>query len=698
MPQYLFIPVNTSKVETTSFKTNYIYNLKNKNLFKEKYLKNDSNQNLEITQFMSHVKGIHDECFAPSKHHKLAKHSKPWFTFELKKLLDKKNIVYRKFKKNNFYKDEYEKIKKYVSEKIKSSKNCYFKKLLLNSQSDSKNTWNILQKILGKNVTKTKPIEIESNEKVITGDLNISNAFNNFFSNISGGTQTYHVTYTYHPEPSISLKEFQYLTSQTISKIIINLKNSSNHPFIDFMPINIFKETHYIFLSELTDILNNCLENSVFPDMLKESLITPIFKSGVRKKLTNYRPISILSIISKILEKYIFNQINIFLNHSNILYSRQYGFTTKKNTTQALSDLLFTVNKLQKNKNNHVVAIFLDFKKAFDLVSHSHLIYKLYKMGIRGNVLKMLHNYLSNRKSRVKIGNVTSQIETVTSGVPQGSLLGPMLFNLFINDMHQCFLEDFVHFADDTVILFPCELQNLDSDLYNIFNTLQKWLHENFLELNYDKTKIMIFNKKLETQQFFRFNKHDIYFTETYKYLGFHIDNNLKYKSHTDALSKKLNKFIPIFYHINNKLTIHTKVLLFNAFILSNVIYGIEFYSLSPKKHFKHIISKINKLSKIFFKVPFDHNDLVSLFTKRKALFCYKEINFYTNNYFQNIKQFKHIGDINTRNNEKFILHNNIPTHLYDILKIYNSIPNSDTSKSFSSFKHSLGKLLHLKY
>ena len=235
-----------------------------------------------------------------------------------------------------------------------------------------------------------------------------------------------------------------------LEKIILGLKDVGAG--IDGINSKIFKLTYKPILPKLSYFFNLCLTSGIFPKLLKIAVVKPIYKSGDCDSLSNYRPISILPVISKILEKIIYLQISNFINEENIISRSQFGFRKKHSTYMPIMLIQEYITKALEN-NNIVVGIYLDLSKAFDTVDHEILCRKLNAIGLRGIILKMLKSYLMERTQVVKIKGVYSSPKTIGIGVPQGSILGPLFFILYINDIINLNIEgQFLLYADDTAI------------------------------------------------------------------------------------------------------------------------------------------------------------------------------------------------------------------------------------------------------
>ena len=240
------------------------------------------------------------------------------------------------------------------------------------------------------------------------------------------------------------------------------------------------------------------LKEGVFPSLNKEADVCPIHKKNEKTKCENYRPISLLSNISKIFERVIYDRLDNFLTSSEIIYKFQFGFHKQYSTNHALLSIVEVIRNAL-DKKMFTCGVFIDLEKAFDTVNHQILLSKLYHYGIRGVANKWFSSYLSNRFQKVSLNGVSSSQLPVTCGVPQGSILGPLLFLIYINDMH--FAMQFsttYHFADDTNLLYSCtSLKVLRKRLNNDLALLYDWLCANRLSLKTDRVTLKLHLSKL---------------------------------------------------------------------------------------------------------------------------------------------------------------------------------------------------------
>ena len=305
-----------------------------------------------------------------------------------------------------------------------------------------------------------------------------------------------------------------------------------------------------VICKPLAHICNISFRTGVFPSRMKIAKVIPMFKSGIKTEVTNYRPISLLPQFSKILEKLFLTRINSFLCANNILSSSQYGFRTKLSTSLAVMELIEEITNATDNKK-HAIGVFIDLKKAFDTVDHGILIKKLEHYGVRGAASDWLKSYLSNRKQFVNIDGCSSELLDVICGVPQGSILGPTLFIIYINDIcNVSNLVTFILFADDTNVF--CAGDNkleLECMLNRELAKLCKWFAVNKLSLNLSKTSYMLFRNRPPDVDFNVFIEHErINRVHVTKFLGIYIDDKLNWKYHINTVRSKLSKVAAIIY------------------------------------------------------------------------------------------------------------------------------------------------------
>lgn len=301
----------------------------------------------------------------------------------------------------------------------------------------------------------------------------------------------------------------------------------------------------------LATLFNNCLRYEYIPRDWKLAKVVPVFKKGDRGNPENYRPISLLPTISKLYEKFLSYQMNNYLESNNVLSNRQHGFRRNRSTETAVLSLTEKITS-SLERQNYTTAFFLDLSKAFDTVDHDILLRKLLHYGIVGKSYKILKDYLSYRRFFVCINDQTSSMKNINVGVPQGSVLGPLLFIIYMNDFHNSLgATECLKYADDTVVFCSgTHLNECKLTLSNELVTASRWFSTNMLKLNNAKSEFIIFgtNNKLRalSPDDKQINTQSTTFTArtNVNYLGVTLDNQLNYGEHINRLCTKVDQIL----------------------------------------------------------------------------------------------------------------------------------------------------------
>lgn len=442
---------------------------------------------------------------------------------------------------------------------------------------------------------------------VLSDPIYIADGFNNFFTKI-GSDLAHNIQKTdndtcsqingrYSPLPNLD-----HPTTQEVRDIIFSLKNSA--PGHDGIKSILLKETIDHIIQPLTHVISLSFQSGIIPQALKIAKVIPIFKSGDTKVFSNYRPISILPCISKIFEKLVYERLNKHLIVNNIIYKHQYGFRKKYSTEHALIQLVNYISKALDNKK-FALGVFLDLSKAFDTVSHDILISKLNRYGVEGTALVWFRNYFINREQFVYLNGFFSKTSKISFGVPQGSILGPLLFLIYINDLFLCcdhFLP--ILFADDTNLIavhedFVTLIQHVNDEL----KILSNWFRTNKLTLNVKKCNFMIFhniNKFYPKEHAcIEIDGAPVTQVASTKFLGVLIDEGLTWSKHVDLVCTRSSKMLNILRIVLPSIHSSAHLTLYYSFLFPfmnycNVVWGAT----SPT-----YLAKIVKIQKKFLRM-----------------------------------------------------------------------------------------------
>ena len=327
-------------------------------------------------------------------------------------------------------------------------------------------------------------------------------------------------------------------------------------------------------------IINLSFQTGIFPDILKVAKVIPLHKGGSTQELNNFRPISLLSIFDKIIEKIMHKRLYEFIEEHDILFKNQFGFRKNSSTAHSLIEITENI-KESIDKGNYGCGIFIDLKKAFDTVNHKILLTKLEHYGIRGSLLKWFETYLTDRKQYVFFNGISSELASISCGVPQGSVLGPLLFLLYINDLPNISSKlNFFLFADDTNIYYESDnLKTLEKVLNTELKKLSQWLHVNRLALNVSKTNFVIFRstkKIVDHNVVLIMNRKAIEQKDHVKYLGILIDQHLSWKQQVSSVSKKICRGVGILIKLRSFLEPKMLKDIYYCLVYSHLSYGIE--------------------------------------------------------------------------------------------------------------------------
>lgn len=574
-----------------------------------------------------------NKCTKPHKTPKRKAILKPWITKGLLRCIKNRDNLYRKHKKNpdnEILALTYKRYRNYCTQILKKVKINYEKTQIEGAKNNHKRLWQVIKDINGLK----KPRDHSQTLLDINCPNQHINEINTYFSNIGKNltekiktarpvneTPHYKNRTSHSPSPLHSLLMGPVLESDVLL-IISGLKEKSAVG-LDHIPSKLVKRYALTLASPIAYICNLSIEQGTFPSAFKKALIIPIYKSGDKARADNYRPISILPTLSKILERLMNNYLIKFLETNKLLSNNQYGFRHGRSTGDAVQDLVEAIIFSLDNKKK-CLAIFLDLKKAFDTVSIQQLLDKMERVGIRGIALALFRDFLSHRTQRTKIGNWTSDETAVTCGLPQGSCISPTLFLIYIDSLCRLQLDGgkVLTFADDTVLFFTSDSWD---EVYKLAQNgmaqTSGWLRNNLLTLNTSKTKYMTFALKsnhlppptlsITVQECSESPQNcscpHLERVNNLKYLGVLIDHNMSFKPHLESLANRLRKLIYIFKtmrHIADKRVI---TMVYNALCQSLINYCITSWGGATKTHLLEVERAQRAILKVAAGLPFRH-------------------------------------------------------------------------------------------
>jgi len=570
----------------------------------EIYAEQDTNKSYNL--FLEKFLDMYNKTFPIMK--RKVKHTSllnPWFTKGFLRSSKMKQKLYNKYLKSKADKD-HEKYRHYKNlfEKLKiKAKESYYKNKITQYQSNAKKTWDVIKEILGKQKLNAKklPNNITVNGQDIFEEKSIATHFNKFFVNVGPNLAAQikkgKTRFTEYLLQTENWLQFSELTTEELDKAFTSLQRDKS-PGHDGISSNIISGCYVSIRNVLCDIFKKSLNEGTFPDKLKIAKVVPIFKNDDPTEFSNYRPISILPVFSKLLERIIYNRIYDHLRGNNLFYEKQFGFQKNSSTEHALLQLVEDITK-SFEQGSYTLGVFIDLSKAFDTVDHKILFAKLRYYGISGKYYEWICSYLTNRKQYV-----TYQDNRRTTELHISCLLGPLLFLLYVNDLYRVSkVLTPIMFADDTNLFYSHKNLNV---LYNTVNmellNINEWFKANKLSLNIKKTTYTLFHsfyKKPTLPQNLpnvTIDGAKVERKQVNKFLGILVDENLSWNQHVDYIENKISKNIGILYKTRHILDKKSLTQLYFSFIHSYLTHKTKMYRLLKKqKHAARIIHFKNR-------------------------------------------------------------------------------------------------------
>ena len=540
--------------------------------------------------------------------------SLPWINKDIRKLCTKKKMLYKRSKvsKSPVALQQFKDCSNKLKAAIRKSHKNYTYDISANVKSNPKKFWSYVAS--SKKCSENTCFTVDND--VITDPKDIADVFNTHFS--SKFVDMYEpIDLDSLPDsiPSHGAAPFSF-DPITVSEVVDVLKNldSSKSPGPDGILPVFLKVCCKELAPVLCDLFNVFLQHGQVPSAWKEANVVPIYKGSGKPKddVSSYRPVSLTSIVGKVMEKLVSSRLMNYVNENGILSDNQFGFRSGRNCEQMLSKFFHLLSKsLDDRKCWLVDGIFLDFSSAFDKVDHNLLLGKLHSMGIRGQLLRWIQNFLYMRKQRITFKGVVSEWCNVTSGVPQGSVLGPILFLLFVNDLNDVVSSSLFQFADDNSIVRPIygdlDHKILQQDIENIF----KWSVCNKLPLNLSKCSTMHMTR-CKSPKFcssYTMGSDELKEVDEFKLLGVTFSKDLSFDSHIGNVANKISKLSGFIVRCTRNMTSDALLNLYKSLILPHIVYCVCVWSPFQRNHIDRLEKIQRKITRTLFYKDFPEVD-----------------------------------------------------------------------------------------
>ena len=593
---------------------------------------------------------------APNLTRRVSDKYTPWLNsefFQLAKTRDKLKIQAVK-SKSTLLMDCYKQIRNRVNKLNLRLKRKYFSEKISECHGDLKGSWKTINQVINKSSKTTSIPSLNVEGVSIKDNKTIASSMNNFFCTIGNKLSD---KIPEKPNPLLSNEyelgnavrnfSFKAVSENDVTKVMKKMKTSHGSG-CDGIASFFIKIALPLISGSLCDLFNLSLFSGKFPTDWKIARVAPIYKSGARDDCSNYRPISVLPVLSRAFEKVVYNQLYDYLDSNRLIYKHQSGF---RSLHSVVTSLMAGTNDWYVNidRGKYTGLIFIDLKKAFDTVNHDILLKKLEEYGISGLELDWFTSYLHERKQFCKVNSTSSSINAIGCGVPQGSCLGPLLFLVYINDLPFCLNKGKVTmYADDTAISHSSRcLSKLQDDLNQDLVNLQNWLHGNKLSLNVVKTQSLIIGsrpniqkieKQTEAKPSFEIGDQKINMITDTKYLGVQIDDKLQWDRHTEHVKAKALRALGLIKHAKKFLPSGDLQKMYRGIVEPHFSYCCSVWGCCSETKLNSLQKIQNRAARITTNSPYDASaapllqnlgwpSIKDLIRKETATLTYKALN-----------------------------------------------------------------------
>ena len=519
--------------------------------FNWSFLRNDdfNSSVLKFTQTFLDIVKLH----IPHKYVTVRPQDRPWYNSEIRKMSRKRDRYKHSATISGKLSDwtRYKQTRNKVNNMKKQAKEIFYNNIefTLNDASscNPRQYWKIVKTLIKNNSLTCDfipPLLNEIDGTYSFTDTEKANNLNTYFSSVSTIDDSQARLPHFNSKTNAHLHNI-IITEQDVIDILANLNiNKANGP--DEISHRMLKETRFSICTPLSIIFNRSMQENIFPELWKESNVMPLFKKGDKNLVSNYRPISLISCVGKEMERVIFKYVYNYLHATNLIYDKQSGFLPGHSTVYQLIDIYNQVCSAFDERKSTCI-IFCDISKAFDRVWHSGLLFKLRQYGIDGNILNWITSYLMNRKQKCFVGSSFSDIKQVNAGVPQGPVLGPLFFLIYVNDITESLLSISRLYADDSSLAVSSNnVDYIESTLNHDLNIISEWAHKWLVNFNPSKTEVLFFtvSKNNNARPSLMFNNVQLDFVKTHKHLGVTLSDDGTWHAHISNIVSSASKIL----------------------------------------------------------------------------------------------------------------------------------------------------------